>query len=401
VNVSLLIDWLYQFAKGVGWFFVNPLFYFFAIMSLFYGHTRIKRERKTFHTRVKDITDELKFTYTKGIIAGLLVSILLCAVGIVLPIGILFTISIFMVLFSFMFRMSTLSSAYTLGLTILIGFAVNTFLSAPDQTIPQLSLTNWTGLAVLLGILLLTEGYLAYRSAHTRMSPAIAISNRGSFIGRQIANRVWLLPLFLFIPGDGINIPFDWWPVFSVNSQSFIPVWIPYFLGFSQRVQGSLPKVSMQLTARRICILGLITLLCGICSYFWNPLALAAAAAAVGGRAFLSWKQRVNDNSAPYYFSKRNQGLMVLGIIPQTPAEDMNLEVGEIVTKVNGMQVRKVTDFYEALERNRTFIKMEIIDCNGQIRFEQRASYEGEHHELGILFVKEDDEIEFKQSRYS
>jgi hypothetical protein len=26
-----------------------------------------------------------------------------------------------------------------------------------------------------------------------------------------------------------------------------------------------------------------------------------------------------------------------------------------------------------------------------KIRFEQRASYEGEHHELGIIFVKEED----------
>lgn len=396
----MMVEWLYQFAKGAGWFFVNPLFYFFVVMSLFYGHVRIKRERKTFHTRVKDITDELKFTYTKGIAAGLILSVLLCAVGIVLPFGLLMLIFIITALFSFTFRMSALSSAYTLGITIIIGYGAAFFPEA-DRMIPQLSLTNWTGLAVLLGLLLLAEGLLSYRSAHVKMSPAIAISKRGSYIGRQIANRVWLLPLFLFIPGDGISVPFDWWPVFSVNSQSFIPLWIPYFIGFGQRVQGSLPIISMQLTARRVCILGIVTLAIGAASYFWNPLSLAAAAVAVAGRVFLSWKQRVNDNSAPYYFSKRNQGLMVLGIIPHTPAEELNLEIGEIITKVNGIQVRKVTDFYEALEKNRTFIKLEIIDCDGQLRFEQRASYEGEHHELGILFVKEDDEMEYRQYRNS
>lgn len=397
----MMVEWLYQFAKGVGWFFANPLFYFFVIMSLVYGHTRIKRERKTFHTRVKDITDELIFTYTKGIAAGLLLSVLLGAAGIVFPFGLLVLLFLLTALFSFSFRMSALSSAYTLGLTILIGYTAAFFPEA-GQMIPQLAIANWTGLAVLMGLLLLAEGFLAYRSAHVKMSPAIAVSKRGSYIGRQIANRVWLLPLFLFIPGDGISVPFDWWPVFSVNSQSFIPVWIPYFIGFGQRVQGSLPIVSMQLTARRICILGFVTLAISACSYFWSPLVLAAAAVAAAGRAFLSWKQRVNDNSAPYYFSKRNQGLMVLGIIPHTPAEDMSLEIGDIISKVNGIQLRKVTDFYEALEKNRTFIKLEIIDCDGQVRFEQRASYEGEHHELGVLFVKEDDDIEYQQSaRYS
>ena len=43
--------------------------------------------------------------------------------------------------------------------------------------------------------------------------------------------------------------------------------------------------------------------------------------------------------------------------------------------------------FYEALQQNRAHCKLEVLDVNGQIRFVQRALYEGDHHELGILFV--------------
>ncbi len=85
---------------------------------------------------------------------------------------------------------------------------------------------------------------------------------------------------------------------------------------------------------------------------------------------------------------------MVLGIIPNTPAEDLELKIGEIITKVNGIPVKNVSDFYEALQHNRAYVKLEIIGLNGEIRFDQRASYEGEHHELGILFVKDDREDE-------
>jgi len=30
-----------------------------------------------------------------------------------------------------------------------------------------------------------------------------------------------------------------------------------------------------------------------------------------------------------------------------------------------------------------------VLDINGEVRYVQRALYEGEHHELGILFVEE------------
>ncbi|WP_144599914.1 PDZ domain-containing protein, partial [Siminovitchia fortis] len=89
--------------------------------------------------------------------------------------------------------------------------------------------------------------------------------------------------------------------------------------------------------------------LLGAASIWFEPIAWGAVLIAVVGRAFLSWKQRVNDNAAPFYFSKRNQGLMVLGIIPNTPAADLKLEIGEVITKVNGIEVKTVSEFYEAL----------------------------------------------------
>ena len=81
---------------------------------------------------------------------------------------------------------------------------------------------------------------------------------------------------------------------------------------------------------------------------------------------------------------------MILGIIPKSPAEKMALEVGELVTKVNGTLVKDEQGFYEALQRNAAHCKLEVLDTNGQIRFVQRALYEGDHHELGILFVQDD-----------
>lgn len=80
---------------------------------------------------------------------------------------------------------------------------------------------------------------------------------------------------------------------------------------------------------------------------------------------------------------------MILGVLPESPASKMALQVGELITKVNGTSVYDEKGLYEALQRNRAHCKLEVLDVNGQVRFVQRALYEGDHHELGILFVQE------------
>ncbi|MBT2572847.1 PDZ domain-containing protein [Bacillus sp. ISL-51] len=389
------VQWGIELLKSVGLFFLHPLFWFFIIISLACGYLRIKRERHTFHTKIADMYDELTFTYIKGLIPGILLSILLFGLGISIPLGLLGIIAAVTALAALTFRMNWLSSAYIVSTAMLIAFILQFNQSEPfSERFPQAFGVNWASAAVFLGLLIITEGTAAYRSAHLKTSPALVVSSRGLPIGRQLANRAWLLPLFILVPGNGLESHLSWWPVFTVPGGSFHFIWIPYIVGFGQRVQGSLPKISIRITAKRIMILGLIVTAVGAAGLWWTPLAGTAACTAVAGRLFLSLRQRMNDNAAPFYFSKRDQGLMVLGIIPNTPAEDLDLKIGEIITKVNGIPVKHVSEFYEALQKNRAFVKMEIISLNGQIRFDQRASYEGEHHELGILFVQDEHEQE-------
>ncbi|MED4803419.1 S1C family serine protease [Bacillus atrophaeus] len=389
------VEWAIELLKSAGLFFLHPLFWFFMIISLAYGYTRIKRERKTFHTRIADIYDELKFTYTKGLIPGIILSVILFGLGISVPLGMLGIIAVVTAATALVLRANWLSAAYIFGVSMIIGFGLSYFQAEPFlNRFPQGFEINWPAIAVLLGLLVITEGAAAYRSAHVKTSPALVVSSRGLPIGQQISNRAWLLPLFILVPGNGLESHLSWWPVFSVPGGSFHFIWIPYIIGFGQRVQGSLPAISIKTTAKRIAILGLVITAFGAASIWWMPFVGAAVLTAVFGRIFLSLKQRVNDNAAPFYFSKRDQGLMVLGIIPNTPAEDLELKIGEIITKVNGTPVKHVSDFYEALQNNRAFVKLEVIGLNGEIRFDQRATYEGEHHELGILFVKDNQEEE-------
>jgi hypothetical protein len=384
----MLENWLLEALLAIGRFFVHPLVYFFLIYSLVLGFFRIKRERKSFHTRIHDIYEEARFTYSKGLLAGLFLSVITFAMGMMIPFGTVILLACVTLILSVTFQLRLLSPAYTMGLTIFAVFLVlqtNTFPFLPDM-----AGTSYSVLALLMGLLIVSEGVLAFRTAHFRTSPFLLKSSRGLPIGNHIANRTWMLPLFLLIPGGSLTSALPWWPVLTIGDEPFLFVFIPYIIGFHQRVQGSLPKESIMVTSKRVVWLGVIISVIAAGSVWYTPLAFAAALLAIIGREFLTVRQRMNDNSAAFYFSKRDHGLMVLGILPHSPAVKLELEVGEIIMKTNGASVKTVDEFYQALQINGAFCKMEVIGLNGEIRFVQGAVYKGEHHELGILFVQDE-----------
>ncbi|WP_226671398.1 PDZ domain-containing protein [Metabacillus litoralis] len=385
----MIENWLLELLWAVGRFFIHPLFYLFFLLTLAYGYFRVKRERKSFHTRVRDLYDEMKFTYTKGLLAGLLLSVILFAVGLSLPFGTLVLCAIVTAIIGFTCKLRWLSAAFTIGLTFFI-IAIMGDAEGFDSFFIGLSETSYASLGILAGLLMITEGVLIFRTAHQNTSPYIKTSTRGLPIGTHEANRTWMLPLLFLVPGGELTSTLSWWPVLNIGGQPFLLLFIPFFLGFHQRIQGSMPLESIKVTGQRVIWLGVITLLVAVSSIWFTPVAFIAMFIAMIGREFITIRQRINDDSAAFYFSKRDHGLMILGILPQSPAEKMNLQVGEMVMKVNGYSVKSVEELYQALQKNSAFCKLEIVDFNGEIRFAQRALYDGEHHELGILFVEDD-----------
>jgi S1-C subfamily serine protease len=110
---------------------------------------------------------------------------------------------------------------------------------------------------------------------------------------------------------------------------------------------------------------------------------------AILGREIINYRSRMKDHTKRPYFNHTNDGLKVLGIIPGSPADRLNILIGETVSKVNGNRIYKEDDIYEALQQTGSFFKIELLDTNGEIRFVQSALYEGDHHELGLVFAGE------------
>lgn len=385
--------WLIELLKGTGKLFLQPLFYYLFILAAILGVSRVKRERRNFIIRVEDAYFELRQLLPLGLLIGLCISIITIGLGIVIPVAAIILISVATFVWSFTTKIRFLAPVYTIGpVFFALIFLANKDLSIPvfKDAFSSIHQQVYPSLVVLLALLLIAEGTLIIRNGSKGTSPKLMKSKRGQIVGVHEVKRLWMLPVFLFIPGKALVSSFDWWPVFTIGTSTYSIILVPFAIGFHQKIQGLLPKEAVKSVGKKVLTLGLLSACLAAVGY-WMPLvSIGVVALALVVREFITIRQHSFEERLPFYFSKRNKGLQILGVLPDSPAEKMDLQVGELITKVNGVPVNEETAFYEALQYNRAHCKLEVLDVNGEIRFVQRALYEGDHHELGILFVQDE-----------
>jgi len=385
--------WLVELLKGTGRLFLNPVLYYLVFLAGIIGVMRVKRERKNFHIRAHDAYFELRQLFPQGLLIGLILSIIVVAAGITVPFAVILLIAGFTLLWSLTTNIRLMSPAYTVGaafFTIILIAENNWSIPLFSEAFNSISDKVYPSIVVVLGLLLIAEGILILKNGSKGTSPKITKSKRGQSVGAHEVKRFWMVPLFLLVPGDVLQSTFDWWPVFHLGAKEYSLILVPFAIGFHQRIKGMLPVEAIKLHGRRVIVLGAFITLISVAGYWYPLTSIVVAALAIIGRELLALLANLKDDSLPPYFSKKNQGVMIIGIIPDSPSSKMGLQVGEIISKANGVLVRDENTFYEALQKNRAHCKLEVLDTKGEIRFVQRALYEGDHHELGILFVQDE-----------
>jgi len=386
---NVVSELLVGFAK----LFLHPFVYLFFIAALCKGYLRVKRERKHFSTRVFNVSFEWKTSILYGLFLGVILSVVSLLVGISIPIEMVILVSIITILCTITLQFRWLSPAYTIGLALIAIPLLNkgvSSLSILENIVPKDMNGMLPAVTILLSLLLLAEGVLVQRNAVNHTSPLLVESKRGKRVGAHEANKLWLVPIFLLIPNGTIVSDFAWWPILSLGDSGYSILCVPFGIGFYQLMKGMLPKESIKLVGKQIVSLSLLICIGGVVSYFVGFVAFVTVALAIVGREAISYIHKNRDFNTPSYFTSKAIGLVVLGILPNSVADKMDIRVGESITKVNGQSVSTVDEFYNALQINRAYCKLEVIDFNAEIRITQCAVYEGDHHELGFIFPEEE-----------
>lgn len=382
-------------ALGYGFLqlWLNPVFYLTFLVAFILGVNRVKKERNHFYIRIYDVIDDLYHAFVPGLLAGLVLSVLFVSIGIVLSQGVMWMITAASIFLMCLFQPRLLSPAYILFLTAVGVVFLPDWLSRFEWLSGVFSdlHVKWLPNLLILGVVFLfVEAMFIIIQAKKLASPRRMHGKRGKPIGAFETNRIWLIPAFLPIPGTIVD-RIDWWPIFAADESAFTFMLFPFLLGYRQYQTYDLPKNALKRDGMHVAILAAILLPLAILTYVfeWYATSFIIIALMFVLRYGLYIYERKQSTLKQEYFTLRNDGLQILAIVPKTPAAEMNLKVGEIIKRVNDIDVRNATEFYEALKKNSTFVKLEVIDEEGEIRFEQRAFYERDHHLLGLLFVDE------------
>ncbi|MDC3416145.1 PDZ domain-containing protein [Aquibacillus salsiterrae] len=382
--------WLLEIAKGIGKFFLHPLVYWFLIVTFLATYARIKRERRSFGSKVYPFFAEASQTLVLSLCAGVVLSLLAIGLGVVFSFPVLLLMTVITVLVTVTGRFSWLSAAYTMGFTYLLLFLLPTL---PAGTLPtgwqeafkRVNVISFTG---ILGLLIIIEAILMLQLKRRNTFPELVKGSRGKWIGQHRIKKIAMIPFFTLIPVGGI-VPFaSWWPIFPVGGESFGILLLPILIGFEHVSKGTAPLKASRRLGQSLLILGFLTTGIAMAGYYFPILTLVSVAVAIIGREMISYQFKWKDGQKQPFFSPDEAGLLVLDVMSGTPGERLGLMPGERIIKANGQVVINEQQFYEALQINSTYCKLDIRDERGELRFAQRALYQGEHHELGIIFVE-------------
>ena len=382
--------WLMELAKGIGRFFLNPLLYWAVILLILAGMRRMKRERKNFGIKVFDVFSEWKGTWILSVVSGIIIS------GIALGTGLVFTYETILLLCFVIFMLSLtlnftmLSASYTIGLSCILLLFLPFILKNQTYVNPDFfSDTNFTGLILLLGLFLIIEAFLLGRVKDNESYPVLELGNRGAWTGQLHARKIALIPFFVLIPSGMISPFAAYWPYFSINQETYSLLLVPFLLGFDHIIKSDLPRSSAVKLAKRTALLGVLVILLAIGSDYLPWLSFAAIFIAITGKEYINYNHRMKDRKKANYYHQTRNGLKILAVIPGTPADRLGILVGETVIKLNGQKINSTGEFYQALQASGASFKLDLLDYNNEIRFVQGALYQGEHHNLGILFTTE------------
>jgi hypothetical protein len=292
-----------------------------------------------------------------------------------------------------------ISGIYYLGsfIYLALGAVILGWLASNQGWSADLLLAEYNGLfvdwawlipvALIAGALLVVEGILIRRHGAASASPRLEKSSRGLLAATYMSKRLWLLPILFVVPSTVIEA-LPYWPQLPIGGSSFSLILFPVVFGFQGLSRNTLPAYLYPKIGNAVWKTGAATLLLALCSLFWAPLALAALVAGAAGRLavtiYFEMKQRQGNNVV----APQPLGVMIVDVLPDSPAHKMGLVRGEVIRKVNGLSVSNEMELYEAIQVNAAHCRLEVLDHSREVRLRQHVIFRHDHHRLGLIVVK-------------
>lgn len=385
---------LVEIAKAVGKFFINPLFYLTLLIAIYLGYRRVKRERKFFNRRIIWGWSEFIGAIKESLYLSLIITLIVVLAGLVIPtelihivviVGVIGLISLYFYLLSPGVLLPI--SFFLFLLAVYFEWEFNIFqfhFKIMDYDLDGVAVS----VAILVGLLLIAEGLLIRKYGEKYASPIVETSKRGKKAVAYYSKKLWLLPILFFVPGNIFDNFFPYWPQFSLGHETFSFILFPMVIGFQQKTRKTLPIFFFKRLGRTILISGEIILILGLIGYFVPFVAYIALGLSIVLRLFVSIIYKMREKRDVYAVSPKSSGVTIVAVLPDSPAMKMGLLPGEVIKKVNGIEVHNERELYEALQKNAAHCKIEVLNYDNEIRLTQHVVYSHDHFRIGLLLAE-------------
>jgi hypothetical protein len=381
---------------------LNPFYYLGLVLIALLYRRQVTLERKLFYMRLHGMLGQFWRALVWGMIGALLISVASAGFGFMFTkdtVIWVWTVSLLLMLI----RIRYATTAYAAGIIALLQLAARWIDGAGDieglqGILNSLAAIHLPSLFALAAALHAIEAILIRLHGSQIATPLYVEGKRGKVIGAYELRGMWALPLFLVVPASyGVSTSFaelPWTMFFGGGEWSggWSLLAFPVLTGYAEMTASELPADK----ARRIfgkllllaVLIGALAVFVELWPYDWL-IAVAAVLSIAVHEAIVIVSDRKERGRSPVFVDE-GHGLKLLDVMPGSPAAAMGILRGETILKANGYPVSTKDELHAALRTNSAFCKLEILNLEGHNRFEQRALFDGEHHQLGLVLCPGD-----------
>lgn len=382
-------------------YIIQPTFIIGVLLLVLSVNRRFAYSRRQLRTSIYKERYEYKRFFLWGLIPSLVLSLVSVVAGLPVTIDWLIAYQIVTVLLlGFGFRF--IHPIFTFSLSAL-GLLILGQIISYDEPVSTI-LTNWNSpfngdeimsfqgvrpVFVLAVLVLLSTILTLHLGKTTQFTPRFLKTKRGKLVARYRMTPFWLLPLVVIVPGETFTQLFEWWPVFTIGSQSYSFLFVPVLIGFRYTVQAQMPTQAKNTMLKDFIYLGALSVVMFALTFWQVEFAAAGLAVLLVGGIIVLYRHRLRERKWNFRFGPAEEGLRIVAVKPESPAERMGLEIGDVLLEANQIKLSSVGDLTESLFMNRTYCKLKIKRIDGELVMTETTIYEDDAHDLGLIVLEE------------
>lgn len=377
-----------EILKIIGTFFIQPTVWLATILMFVIYNQRVKKERQAFRTAVDSDFYEGRHAIKVGILFGIIGSVILFGTGTMIPMNWVLIYTICMIVGLLLYPL--FNSIYPLFLISGLIYGMlerqlsNTIVLKNEAFQPEFL----TGILLVGTLSLLITGIALHLFRKSQLSPSTQAGKRGRNISSFKMKELYLIPLVILVPGNQFHSVFDWWPLIHVAGTEYNVIILPLIIGLTLRIYKELPKLAISFTKKQYLYLAVMSACLTVISAL-SPIAgiigLVILLIAYFGDRYVIKR---HDNKQEKWFAESDEGILIVGVRPGTPAAKMDVEVGDVVIQCNGINVRNENELYKALESSSTYCRLKIKTFSGDTKITESAIFSDSPYEIGLVIIK-------------